>query len=156
MVGDSRANAFGYNKLSYDERLEWAYIEGQDFAEQVSLNPLDNIDIWGQAKDPWQFLAWCREWYEFCQAGLKGEYVSRFCCCLDGTNNGYQHIAGMISSEVLAKKVNLQRASKPQDLYKDVLARVIEILDTDTTTQGRSWNKISKLLTRKFIKNQYS
>ena len=41
------ANAFGYNKLSYDERLEWAYIEGQDFAEQVSLNPLDNIDIWG-------------------------------------------------------------------------------------------------------------
>ena len=146
------ANAFGYNKLSYDERLEWAYIEGQDFAEQVALNPLDNIDIWGQAKDPWQFLAWCKEWYEFCQVGLKGEYVSRFCCCLDGTNNGYQHIAGLISSQGLAQKVNLQRANKPQDLYTDVLARVKEILETDTTTQGKSWNKISNLLTRKFIK----
>ncbi len=146
------ANAWGMNKCSYEERLEWAYIEGQDFAEQVSLNPLDNLDIWGNAKDPWQFLSWCREWYAFCAVGLEGKFVSRFCCCLDGTNNGYQHIAGLISSQTLANKVNLQNVNKPQDLYKDILDKLLALLENDTTEQGKEWYRLQDKLTRKFIK----
>ena len=32
------------SKCSYEERLEWAYIEGQDYAEQVALDPIENLE----------------------------------------------------------------------------------------------------------------
>jgi len=146
------ANAWGMNKCSYEERLEWAYIEGQDFAEQVSLNPLDNLDIWGNAKDPWQFLAWCREWYAFCAVGLEGKFVSRFCCCLDGTNNGYQHIAGLTGNQHLANKVNLQNVNKPQDLYAQILEVLLQELEKDDKPEAKEWLEVKDKLTRKFIK----
>ena len=146
------ANAFGMSKCSYEERLEWAYIEGQDYAEQVALDPIENIDIWGNATDPFQFLAWCKEWHDFMQVGMNNGFISRFCCCLDGTNNGYQHIAGLVSCKELAGKVNLQYSKQPQDLYKEVLAKVLTLLKNDTSIQGQLWYEHRKKLTRKFIK----
>ena len=146
------ANAFGMSKCSYEERLEWAYIEGQDYAEQVALDPIENIDIWGNATDPFQFLAWCKEWHDFMQVGMNNGFISRFCCCLDGTNNGYQHIAGLVSCKELAGKVNLQYNKKPQDLYKEVLAKVLTLLKNDTSIQGQLWYEHRNKMTRKFIK----
>ena len=146
------ANAFGMGKCSYEERLEWAYIEGQDYAEQVALDPIENLDIWGNAADPFQFLAWCKEWHDFMQVGMNNGFISRYCCCLDGTNNGYQHIAGLVSCKELAGKVNLQYSKQPQDLYKEVLDKVLVLLKNDTTIQGQLWFEQRKKLTRKFIK----
>ena len=146
------ANAFGMSKCSYEERLEWAYIEGQDYAEQVALDPIENLDLWGNATDPFQFLAWCKEWHDFMQVGMNNGFISRFCCCLDGTNNGYQHIAGLVSCKELAGKVNLQYSKQPQDLYKEVLAKVLTLLKSDTSIQGQLWYEHRKKLTRKFIK----
>ena len=99
------ANHWGMNKHTYEERLEWAYIEGTDLAEEVFKDPIGSVSIWGKAKEPFQFLAWCKEWCEFQCEGYG--YVSHHVCCLDGTNNGYQHIAGLISNKHLANKVNL-------------------------------------------------
>ena len=146
------ANAFGMSKCSYEERLEWAYIEGQDYAEQVALDPIENLDLWGNATDPFQFLAWCKEWHDFMQVGMNNGFISRFCCCLDGTNNGYQHIAGLVSCKELAGKVNLQYNKKPQDLYKEVLAKVLTLLKNDTSIQGQLWYEHRNKMTRKFIK----
>ena len=149
------ANAYGLhglNKASYEERLEWAYIEGSDFAEQVALDPIENLDIWGKAKEPFAFLGWCKEWYDFQNVGLNNGFISRYCCCLDGTNNGYQHIAGLISSTNLASKVNLQYNKQPQDLYKDVLDKLLLLLESDTSEQATIWKRYSDKLTRKFIK----
>ena len=93
------ANHWGMNKHTYEERLEWAYIEGTDLAEEVYKDPIGNVGIWGKAKEPFQFLAWCKEWCEFQCEGYG--YVSHHVCCLDGTNNGYQHIAGLISLSLI-------------------------------------------------------
>ena len=144
------ANHFGLSKLSYRDRKDWAYTFGIDIAEQVYDNPIENVDLWGQAKEPFQFLQWCKEWHEFQRIG-KG-YISHHCCCLDGTNNGYQHIAGLTSNNELANKVNLQYVAKPQDLYKQVLDVVLILLEQSNNPEGEAWYKERDKLTRAFIK----
>ena len=86
------------------------------------------------------------------QVGMNNGFISRYCCCLDGTNNGYQHIAGLVSCKELAGKVNLQYSKQPQDLYKEVLDKVLLLLKNDTTIQGQLWYGHRNKLTRKFIK----
>ena len=144
------ANHWGMNKHTYEQRLEWAFIEGTDLAEQVYRDPVGNVDIWGKAKEPFQFLAWCKEWSEFQIVGWG--YKSHHVCCLDGTNNGYQHIAGLIGNESLANKVNLQNVKEPQDLYKQILDILLVLLKTENSEQAKEWYKYKDKFTRKFIK----
>ena len=59
------ANHYGLNKESYEDRIKFAHSLGTDWAEDVYKDPISNIDIWGQAKEPFQFLQWCKEWSEF-------------------------------------------------------------------------------------------
>ena len=144
------ANHWGLNKHTYEERLEWVYIEGTDFAEEVYKDPIGNVGIWGKAKEPFQFLAWCKEWCEFQCEGYG--YRSHHVCCLDGTNNGYQHIAGLISNQHLANKVNLQNVNQPQDLYKQILDVLLTLLENDNSQESEDWYAMRDKLTRKFIK----
>ena len=144
------ANYWGLNKEPYENRLEWAYIEGTDTAEMVYLDPKATVEIWGEAADPFQFLSWCKEWAEFNRIGYG--YVSRHCCSLDGTNNGYQHIAGLISNQALANKVNLQNVNQPQDLYKQILDILLQLLKSEHSMEAKEWYAIKDKLTRKFIK----
>jgi DNA-directed RNA polymerase len=144
------ANHWGMNKHTYEERLEWAYIEGTDFAEEIYKDPIGSVGIWGKAKEPFQFLAWCKEWSEYQIEGWG--YKSHHVCCLDGTNNGYQHIAGLISNQHLANKVNLQNVKQPQDLYKQILDVLLMLLKYDKSEQAEVWYAQKDKLTRKFIK----
>ena len=95
-------------------------------------------------------MAWCKEWCEFQCEGYG--YVSHHVCCLDGTNNGYQHIAGLISNQHLANKVNLQNVKQPQDLYKQILDVLLMLLKYDKSEQAPIWYAQKDKLTRKFIK----
>jgi len=146
----SGANHWGLNKHTYEERLEWAYTAGIDIAEQVYKDPKAHTALWGQAKEPFQFLGWCKEWHEY---QIVGEgYISHHCCCLDGTNNGYQHIAGLTFDQSLANKVNLQNINQPQDLYKQVLDILLLLLKNEDNEQAKEWYRYKDKLTRKFIK----
>jgi|TARA_R100000152_G_scaffold18545_1_gene10413 DNA-directed RNA polymerase len=144
------ANHYGLNKESYEDRIKFAHSLGTDWAEDVYKDPIGNIDIWGQAKEPFQFLQWCKEWSEFQLHGWG--YVSHHVCCLDGTNNGYQHIAGLTGNQKLANKVNLQNVEKPQDLYKQVLDVLLMLIKHDNTEQAKEWYKERDKFTRAFIK----
>ena len=144
------ANHWGLNKHTYEERLEWAYIEGTDLAEEIYRDPIASVGVWGRAKEPFQFLAWCKEWCEFQCEGYG--YVSPHVCCLDGTNNGYQHIAGLITNKHLANKVNLQNVNQPQDLYKQILDILLQLLQSEDSEQAIEWYAVRDKLTRKFIK----
>ncbi len=146
----SGANHFGLNKLSYRDRLDWSCSAGIDIAQQVYADPIANVDLWGQAKEPFQFLQWCKDWCGF-QAHGYG-YISHHCCCLDGTNNGYQHIAGLTSCSDLANKVNLQYELYPQDLYKNVLDVLLLLLEQSDNPQAKAWYEERDKLTRAFIK----
>ena len=67
----------------------------------------------------------------FQDVGINKGFISHHVCCLDGTNNGYQHIAGLISNQSLANKVNLQNVKQPQDLYKQILDVLLMLLKYD-------------------------
>ncbi len=79
-------------------------------------------------------------------------YISHHCCCLDGTNNGYQHIAGLTFDQSLANKVNLQNINQPQDLYKQVLDILLLLLKNEDNEQAKEWYRYKDKLTRKFNK----
>lgn len=56
-LGVHGANLFGNDKVSLEERYQWA-LENVNKAAQVNADPLTNL-WWTEADSPWCFLAWC-------------------------------------------------------------------------------------------------
>ena len=113
----SGANRYGYDKETYDARVEW--IDSQrDKWIAVASDPIAYRDVWGSADKPYQFLAWC---FEYADAMMVGEgYRSRLSVGLDGSCNGLQHFSAMLRDAVGGAAVNLTAGSKPADIYQSV------------------------------------
>ena len=62
------ANLFGYDKVTLDEREQWAW-DNVDHAKKVVDNPYDYL-YWLEADKPYQFLAWCYEIVALCPTGV--------------------------------------------------------------------------------------
>lgn len=123
-LGVHGANLFGNDKVSLEERYQWAI----DHAHEVALvanDPLGNL-WWTEADKPWCFLAWCFEWYEAYNEGPT--FVSRIPIALDGSCNGLQHFSAMLRDPIGGAAVNLIPSEKPQDIYQRVADRVMEKL----------------------------
>jgi DNA-directed RNA polymerase len=110
------ANCFGYDKVSFLDRVAWVYRHSNEIAESAK-NPLD-FRWWTKAEEPWSFLAWCFEWSEFVIQGLG--YKSSIPICLDGSNNGLQHFSAMLRDPVGGRATNLTPEALPQDIYQSV------------------------------------
>ena len=133
------ANAYGYGKLTWQARLDWVH-QHQLQIEAAGRDPWGHAEFWSKADDPWQFLAFCREYQQFSHHGLG--YVSHLPVVLDCTCSGIQHYAALLRSEEMAELVNLKQSEKPQDIYTAVLSRVLEILRTDAANgdpHAQSW-----------------
>ena len=50
------ANCFGYDKVSFKDRVNWVYDHSNEICESAK-SPLD-YRWWTQADEPWSFLAW--------------------------------------------------------------------------------------------------
>jgi DNA-directed RNA polymerase len=128
-LGVHGANLFGNDKVSLEEREDWAFKHTVQ-ARQVAEDPLWNL-WWTEADKPWSFLAWCFEWAEMYygegHANPAG-YVSHLPIALDGSCNGIQHFSAMLRDEVGGAAVNLVPSDKPQDIYGRVAERTIERL----------------------------
>ena len=122
------ANCFGYDKVSFDDRVDWVYNNSNDI-KQCAENPLD-FRWWTKADEPWSFLAWCFEWAEFIDQGLG--YKSRLPVCLDGSNNGLQHFSAMLRDSIGGKATNLTPEEVPQDIYQMVADVVLEKVKLDS------------------------
>lgn len=115
----------GVEKLCLREVHEWAEARLPDHLS-YARDPLRN-DGWTRAEDPWQFLAWCFAWQDI-EAGLP----LRLPLQIDGTCNGYQHLAALSGDEALALAVNCAalpededpKESIPRDLYMEVAGRM--------------------------------
>lgn len=129
-LGVHGANLFGNDKVSLDERYQWA-INHANQAAQVAADPLGDL-WWTEADKPWCFLAWCFEWgtiYAGATAGVpETEFVSHLPIALDGSCNGIQHFSAMLRDEVGGAAVNLVPSEKPQDIYQSVADRTTERL----------------------------
>jgi DNA-directed RNA polymerase len=121
------ANAFGYDKVSFDDRVEWV-LENTDNIKHSAKDPF-NFRWWTKADEPWTFLAWCFEWAEFSETGYG--YMSRLPVCLDGSNNGLQHFSAMLRDPIGGRATNLTPEPVPQDIYQMVADVVKEKVEED-------------------------
>jgi DNA-directed RNA polymerase len=137
------ANVWGEDKVSFDQRVAW--VAGNEVAIlQAAENPFGNR-FWMDADKPFQFLAFCFEWAGALEQG--DAFVSHLPVALDGSCNGLQHLSAMLRDSVGGAAVNLLPAKKPQDIYTEVMNRVIVVL-TERAEQGeptaQKWLPIMK------------
>jgi DNA-directed RNA polymerase len=100
------------------------------------------VDSKGDQKEvdsPWQFLAFCMEWAQYCIEG--DEYVSTLVCALDGTCSGLQHYGMALADEVGGKYVNLIPSDTPSDIYAEVARKVIAQLEIDAVEGTEAFTK---------------
>jgi len=104
---------------------------------KIAQDPLEHIDLWATQEKPFQYLAFCFDYFEFLTSNRNDEsYISHLPVHLDGSNNAYQHIASLCKDNKLAKAVNLTPTtfidevwnyddSSKQDLYTEVLEQLM-------------------------------
>ena len=149
-LGIAGANHWGLNKKSFKERIEWAYNEGKHMAIDVAGNPEGYVGLWSKADNPFQFLSWCLEWNQFHEEGFG--FISKHPVLLDGSNNGFQHLAALTLDQDLAASVNLLASEKPQDLYDNIRINLIDNLTDSDNRYAKDWLIHKELITRKLIK----
>jgi DNA-directed RNA polymerase len=110
------ANRFGNDKVSLNDRERWSYHHEGDIVKTVE-NPYDYL-WWTQADKPFQFLAWCFEFYGWLRQG-KG-FVTHLPTSADGSCNGLQHLSAILLDEHGGAAVNLLPSELPRDIYSDV------------------------------------
>ncbi len=113
------ANKYGYDKVSYDERVAWVHEKAPEFFA-VAADPISNRAIWAEADKPWQFLAWCFEFSDAMNMDDYRDFESHLPVGLDGSCNGLQHFSAMLGDSVGGTAVNLLPSDKPEDIYQAV------------------------------------
>lgn len=140
------ANTYGVDKVSYEGRVAWVQ-ENEKHIVASAENPLDYL-WWTKADSPWQFLAFCFEWYGYTLNGF--DHESKIPIALDGSCNGLQHFSAMLRDEVGGAAVNLVPAAQPGDIYQRVADIVNQEIKDDPSPIAVAWRKIG--ITRKCTK----
>lgn len=141
------ANLYGFDKGSIKQRIDW--IEDRtDVILETAERPFD-FKFWTDADEPWQFLAFCREWKKYKVNGLG--YKSNYWIHTDGSQNGIQHYSAILKDAETGLYCNLTNTDKPQDLYQQVADAVIEELKVSNEPLARDWLE-SNLIDRKMLK----
>jgi DNA-directed RNA polymerase len=119
------AGHYGQGAASWAEREAW----GQDnlpLITAVAENPLDQLDLWKGAKEPWQFLQLARAIHQVLQGDNKSGVPVRF----DQTCSGLGIIAALTRDQSLALATNVI-GRKRNDLYAQVAGRLQDLLQAD-------------------------
>jgi len=140
------ANTYGVDKVSFDERIKWIK-EHENEILQTAGNPLSET-FWRDADKPWQFLAFCFEWRDYCIQG--DSFRSKIPIAMDGSCNGIQHFSAMLRDTEGAEAVNLIPSEKPEDIYQKVANKVIQILEDSDEGIAKEWLELG--ITRKLCK----
>lgn len=111
----------GLNRKSYVKRLEWVDNNWDKIID------FENSSLVNEAEDKFLFLSFCFEMRRF-NNFLNNEYIHEFKTYLpiqlDGTCNGFQHLALLSNETKLFESLNLARANKsddPKDFYEHIL-----------------------------------
>lgn len=130
------ANVYGYDKESYEKRIQWV-LERHEMFKAYVANPVENQG-WTEADKPFQFLAWCFEYVSY--LNNPDEFTTHIPIQLDGTCNGLQHYSALLRDPVGGAAVNLTNAEKPNDIY----AKVAEKLEEKLNGLGRVYLQASR------------
>ena len=124
------ANVYGYDKESYEHRVEWTKAREKEILSYVE-NPLLNRG-WTHADKPFQFLAFCYEYSDYLAS--PDTFKTRLPIQLDGTCNGLQHYSALLRDETGGRAVNLTDSDKPNDIYSTVADKLEEKLHGNIDT----------------------
>ena len=116
------ANAYGNDKISLQERVNWAQ-DNDEMIFSIATDPKHDLR-WMEASDPFQFLRFCYEWKAFWDTGYG--FMSHMVVPVDATCSGLQHYSAMLRDEIGGRSVNLVPGLTRQDIYQDVADKVIE------------------------------
>lgn len=143
-------NLWGWDKKPFDVRV--SHVLDEDFADMVRDVATDPLTFrnWLSADEPWQFLAWAKEYASYLDAvddGTSAEFVTYLPVHQDGSCSGIQHYSAMLRDKTGAKAVNLMPSDSPQDIYGEVAKVVIRknkaIADmADSEQEGYSIGKM--------------
>lgn len=153
-----KKGGIGIDKSSFDTRLTWV----KDNEERILALGADIETFWDisakleewwlKADKPWVFLAWAHDW-----AGYKAnptKHISHMPVAVDGSSNGYQHMAALLGSNRLAREVNMlppgHSAEVPHDIYTSVTENARKDIDEQWEGNGniadlfREYNGLKK------------
>jgi DNA-directed RNA polymerase len=125
------ANLWGNNKISFDERIQWAE-SNMEMIIDSAKHPLNGKLWWTNAESPFQALATCKEIHSALQLENPSEYLCGLPVHQDGSCNGLQHYAGLGLDKAGAIAVNLIDGSCPADVYSRVLDKVRSRVNSDS------------------------
>ncbi|KAG8746033.1 DNA-directed RNA polymerase [Ceratobasidium sp. 414] len=145
------ANVFGYDKASFDERVQFVDDHMEDIKDSVE-KPLDGKLWWQKADDPWQCLATCTELCAALSHSTPALYESCLPVHQDGTCNGLQHYAALGGDETGAQHVNLEEGERPADVYSHVARMVDKVVDADAARGESPAMLVQGKITRKVVK----
>lgn len=133
------ANLYGFDKATYDGRVEFIQTDLHDKILAVNRDPcsIETARFIGEADKPLQFLAFCFDyagWYEHGDS-----YVSHSAVGLDGSCNGLQNFSALLRDSVGGLATNVLPSDAPRDIYGEV-ARVaisgLNSMDGDGRADG--------------------
>jgi len=132
-LGIGGANAYGLDSESYASRTTWI-AENTDKIIAAAENPIRDAEFWGQADDPYGFLAFCIEWAGMHECDDHTQYLCGLPIKLDATSSGLQHYSAIFRDERGAVATNLVDGER-QDIYKKVAEETITILSQALETE---------------------
>jgi Autographiviridae RNA polymerase len=139
------ANCHGKtDKRSWRDRTDWAH-ENRQLIEKIAADPEGAIELWQKTKSPFCFVAACRE---LVAAWKDPEHFrTHLPIGFDGSNNGLQHLSLIARDAETAYKVNIGPSpvdgkwpNEPQDVYAEIVAKVIELIKADEHRWARWWD----------------
>ncbi len=115
------ANLFDYDKVSFDERVQWVD-ENMQMFERINQDPYENLEWVSDKvkKNPsFQRLAAV---FDLCRKdGLTQVPVQ-----MDGACNGSQHWSAIMRDETIGLLTNVLPSNEPQDLYQYIADKTTE------------------------------
>ncbi|KAI0640998.1 DNA/RNA polymerase [Trametes meyenii] len=145
------ANLAGYDKASFDERVEFVHEHLEDIFDSAE-HPLEGKRWWIKADDPWQCLATCIELKSALDLPDPESYECALPVHQDGTCNGLQHYAALGGDAVGAAQVNLAAADRPSDVYTYVAKMVEEMIQRDLEQDHQFAKLLAGKISRKVVK----
>lgn len=119
------AGHYGLSRSSWEDRLAWGQQHLQ-MLQAIAQNPLDLIDLWRGASDPWQFVQLAKAIGDH----LEGEADSGVPIRFDQTCSGLGIIAALTRDEALGRTTNLTGETR-HDIYLQVAGELTRLVEAD-------------------------
>lgn len=145
------ANVFGYDKASFQERLEFTERHLPEITDSAKTG-LHGGRWWLTAEDPWQCLAACQELAAALELDDPASFRSSLAIHQDGTCNGLQHYAALGGDAAGAKQVNLEPGDRPSDIYTAVAEMIKAEVKEDAAKGHVLAVHLDGKITRKVVK----